>query len=543
CNPNSAIDRIKNSLSYKLGFVILEHKKQYNGAGYITLLCKLYKTKQQHFKKQKLYKQIIKIFPQLTYPEIKSCKDYSESIKYKYHLSYMLGQALIKAHKTCYKGGYFKLYKNIKTVKRKYALLKELNLDHMNISLKNKELIFDNLDMVIDILENHKNYKPILENIFYNFDYVLKHLDLIKEWLLSDDFYQKYKKENHPYPSLFDPEKLNNENEIDFIYVGFGLSGNSALAQMFQKLKWRFLRINLISKNDANRYKKYISDYGKYKKIVILVRDPISRLQTGLNHGEYFSKNQKPYDKYCLDIDNIENMINRVKYIQYRNQSVIQCEILRWLNAASFAYSSIIDKCKHDNIVYIDMREILPNKAFMSLIRLSNILGLNKPKEEDKSYYEEIKNGKFRFILPIIINFKEIDFYVTLRNQTKKIIVNQFFNLQSVLNKEVVFSIDENNMNLFKTYCESDYIFNKLGNFFNVFLNKLHKRILLIDNIKIKESDILNCCLYNKQIRTKLRYIIDKEIIYLKQHHPDIVASWRYYQEFEKMCKELDGDI
>ncbi|EDO9755778.1 DUF2972 domain-containing protein, partial [Campylobacter jejuni] len=26
-----------------------------------------------------------------------------------------------------------------------------------------------------------------------------------------------------------------------------------------------------------------------------------------------------------------------------------------------------------------------------------------------------------------------------------------------------------------------------------------------------------------------------------KQHHPNIVASWKYYQEFEKMCKELDG--
>ncbi|EAI3172806.1 DUF2972 domain-containing protein, partial [Campylobacter jejuni] len=26
-----------------------------------------------------------------------------------------------------------------------------------------------------------------------------------------------------------------------------------------------------------------------------------------------------------------------------------------------------------------------------------------------------------------------------------------------------------------------------------------------------------------------------------KQHRPDIVASWKYYQEFEKMCKELDG--
>ncbi|EAH6242217.1 DUF2972 domain-containing protein, partial [Campylobacter jejuni] len=26
-------------------------------------------------------------------------------------------------------------------------------------------------------------------------------------------------------------------------------------------------------------------------------------------------------------------------------------------------------------------------------------------------------------------------------------------------------------------------------------------------------------------------------------HRPDIVASWKYYQEFEKMCKELDGNI
>ncbi|EAK2257115.1 DUF2972 domain-containing protein, partial [Campylobacter jejuni] len=29
----------------------------------------------------------------------------------------------------------------------------------------------------------------------------------------------------------------------------------------------------------------------------------------------------------------------------------------------------------------------------------------------------------------------------------------------------------------------------------------------------------------------------------IKQYRPDIVASWKYYQEFEQMCKELDGDI
>ena len=34
----------------------------------------------------------------------------------------------------------------------------------------------------------------------------------MEEWLLSDDFNQRYKKENHPYPSLLDPKKLNDEN-------------------------------------------------------------------------------------------------------------------------------------------------------------------------------------------------------------------------------------------------------------------------------------------------------------------------------------------
>ncbi|MCV3444048.1 capsular biosynthesis protein, partial [Campylobacter sp. IFREMER_LSEM_CL1097] len=179
--------------------------------GYITLPYKLYKIKQQHKKEQKLYKQTIKIFPHLAYPKVESCKDYNESIKYKYHLSYMLGEALIKAHKTWYKGGYFKLYKNIQNIKKQYKLLKELNLSNIDISSKNKELLITNFDVIKDILKIHKDYKPILENIFHNFDYTLKHLDLIKEWLLSDDFYQRYKKENHPYPSLLDPKKLNDE--------------------------------------------------------------------------------------------------------------------------------------------------------------------------------------------------------------------------------------------------------------------------------------------------------------------------------------------
>ncbi|HEA7310394.1 TPA: DUF2972 domain-containing protein, partial [Campylobacter jejuni] len=59
----------------------------------------------------------------------------------------------------------------------------------------------------------------------------------------------------------------------------------------------------------------------------------------------------------------------------------------------------------------------------------------------------------------------------------------------------------------------------------------------------ITEKDIIDFCKNNANFRYKVKKIFNKELAYIKQHRPDIVASWKYYQEFEKMCKELDGDI
>ncbi|MBF7067367.1 DUF2972 domain-containing protein [Campylobacter volucris] len=39
----------------------------------------------------------------------------------------------------------------------------------------------------------------------------------------------------------------------------------------------------------------------------------------------------------------------------------------------------------------------------------------------------------------------------------------------------------------------------------------------------------------------KIKRLIDENISPIKKHRADIVASWKYYQEFEKMCEELDG--
>ncbi|EAK2051360.1 capsular biosynthesis protein, partial [Campylobacter jejuni] len=113
--PNSAIERIKNHLAYKLGKVMIDFSHQRNnykyGGGYIALFKKLYKIKKQHKKEQKIYQQTIQVFPQLKYPNLETCSDYEQALKYKFHLSYMLGEVLIQTFQNLHKGSMFKLAK------------------------------------------------------------------------------------------------------------------------------------------------------------------------------------------------------------------------------------------------------------------------------------------------------------------------------------------------------------------------------------------------------------------------------------------------
>lgn len=59
-NPNSAIERVKNHLAYKLGQAMIEFTN--NGGGYIALFKKLYKIKKQHKKEQKFINKLYKSF-------------------------------------------------------------------------------------------------------------------------------------------------------------------------------------------------------------------------------------------------------------------------------------------------------------------------------------------------------------------------------------------------------------------------------------------------------------------------------------------------
>ncbi|EOH7009037.1 DUF2972 domain-containing protein, partial [Campylobacter jejuni] len=621
--PNSAIERIKNHLAYKLGKVMIDFSHQRNnykyGGGYIALFKKLYQINKQHKKEQKIYQQTIQVFPQLKYPNLEICSDYEQALKYKFHLSYMLGEVLIQTFQNLHKGSMFKLAKNIKKANKEFKIFKEifnnfakLNPNIIKIISKNKQAFLKELPRIQNILKIHQDYQPILDNIFHNFNYFIQNFNLIEEWLLSNDFNEKYKKENHPYPSLFDPKKLNDEKEkinyknisaelawemnlplpdnYEFVFLSGGLSGHAAMMSFFNVcgIGYLYHHMDLMK----NRYIDYyhfsrienlysIITYGQYSltqgmnnigkyltlinkiPILFLVRDPISRLKTGVNHPILNPKSMK---EICLNNDYSDVFKNKM-YVGdigknfYYSEKPSMKYLPRWINEDTMYQTSLCLLFSNRDITYIDMEEIKPAKAFDTMCDLANKFGFKKP--TDKKFFEGVMNGDLAGFIPInlfidkknlIYNNKviykdndSIHLQITSTNliefykQSKEYInfTKEFFDKPLKYENLGIFLKPQE----FERLKQDSKLFDVAKRYLNNFIEALEERIDLEKAKLFKEKDVLNYLKENKELRVKLKNILDKELVHIKQHRPDIVASWKYYQEFEQMCKELNGNI
>ncbi|EJA2935575.1 hypothetical protein MWP78_001378 [Campylobacter coli] len=114
----TAKSRIQNQLPYKLGQAMIVNSKSL--LGYIRMPFVLSYTKDKHKQEQKIYQEKIKKDPSLKLPPLESYPDYKEALKFKNHLSYKLGEALIKASNNWYGGGYIKLWFEIGKLKREF---------------------------------------------------------------------------------------------------------------------------------------------------------------------------------------------------------------------------------------------------------------------------------------------------------------------------------------------------------------------------------------------------------------------------------------
>ncbi|ECQ5319669.1 DUF2972 domain-containing protein [Campylobacter jejuni] len=604
-NPNSAIERIKNHLAYKLGKVMIDFSHQRNnykyGGGYIALFKKLYKIKKQHKKEQKIYQQTIQVFPQLKYPNLETCSDYEQALKYKFHLSYMLGEVLIQTFQNLHKGSMFKLAKNIKKANKEFKIFKEifnnfakLSPNIIKIISKNKQAFLKELPRIQNVLKIHQDYQPILDNIFHNFNYFIQKFNLIEEWLLSNDFNEKYKKENHPYPSLLDPKKLNDEKEkinyknipaelaweinlplpdnYEFVFLSAGVSGHAAMVKFLEDCNCRLFskyshrgnnifgaycdQYAFLNKKGFNiltffeygivDYKlksKFIGLFNSKKRVLFLVRDPIERLKSRINH---IAPNKFAIYDFNLN-SNVKEIVNVKKYYSKNGiNDFPDINILENLLTFNFfCYKLLIDFFRKSHIFYIDMEEIKPAKAFDTMCVLADKFGFKRP--VDKINFSHIVFDDTIGYFPMRLHVEDMIIIITtlLRakqmRQSKEYInfTKEFFDKPLKYENLGIFLKPQE----FGRLKQDSKLFDVTKRYLNNFIEALEERIDLEKAKLFKEKDVLNYLKENKELRVKLKNILDKELVHIKQHRPDIVASWKYYQEFEKMCKELDQEL
>ncbi|EJD0672514.1 DUF2972 domain-containing protein, partial [Campylobacter jejuni] len=552
--PNSAIERIKNHLAYKLGKVMIDFSHQRNnykyGGGYIALFKKLYKIKKQHKKEQKIYQQTIQVFPQLKYPNLETCSDYEQALKYKFHLSYMLGEVLIQTFQNLHKGSMFKLAKNIKKANKEFKIFKEifnnfakLSPNIIKIISKNKQAFLKELPRIQNVLKIHQDYQPILDNIFHNFNYFIQKFNLIEEWLLSNDFNEKYKKENHPYPSLLDPKKLNDEKEkinyknipaelaweinlplpdnYEFVFLSAGVSGHAAMVKFLEDCNCRLFskyshrgnnifgaycdQYAFLNKKGFNiltffeygivDYKlksKFIGLFNSKKRVLFLVRDPIERLKSRINH---IAPNKFAIYDFNLN-SNVKEIVNVKKYYSKNGiNDFPDINILENLLTFNFfCYKLLIDFFRKSHIFYIDMEEIKPAKAFDTMCVLADKFGFKRP--VDKINFSHIVFDDTIGYFPMRLHVEDMIIIITtlLRakqmRQSKEYInfTKEFFDKPLKYENLGIFLKPQE----FGRLKQDSKLFDVTKRYLNNFIEALEERIDLEKAKLFKEKDVLN---------------------------------------------------
>ncbi|PZT48051.1 hypothetical protein B6S12_05745 [Helicobacter valdiviensis] len=583
------------------------------GGGGFSLIASLLKIRKEYIKSKRIYEENIKVFPQLKYPKIEDCEDYRESLRCKTDFPYLLGDMIIREDGSWHKSGYFKIKRQIKKAKQE---CKEVVIKSLSNNVKNLLYLahFKNvirIERVAQIINLHQDYKPIIQTILNNFEYFLSNFSIIERWLKSDEFYKKYKKENHPYPSLINPKTADYRNipaefawEINlplpenykFVFLGVHGAGTGAMVEF---LRYCNIRLNPIV--NFSNFGKYLEMYvglqsGECNAIVLssyaekyndklyyliskkvpylcLVRDAISLLKPFINHFAYeispTNKNNKKEEMVKLDFDYRDYLSNFMLYevciIEKKNKGdkfhydrYPKLENLyKYSDGDWHILNYRINLLKHsiDSIYYYDMSSIVGDKTYNTLKEMSKIFGFNVP-NNPQLFQSKLNGGDMRMVLPFVLQatLRDLEEYQNLAQEYLQDCVKVLVTTYQAINgkndyRDLTKIIFGENLFFDNVVCvceERDYeilqnntiLFDEVKNFLYSYVEQMYKQDKIEKKKKFTEEDILQYLKNNTEVAAKFYRVIEKDLTHIKQHRPDIVASWKYYQEFLKICKE-----
>ncbi|HEB9289791.1 TPA: DUF2972 domain-containing protein, partial [Campylobacter coli] len=282
-----------------------------------------------------------------------------------------------------------------------------------------------------------------------------------------------------------------------------------------------------------------VSLFCSFKDMVLLVRDPISIQKTMLNHINYL----QPRESLVInsnDQNSINSFLDQWRYFFGLDMPDLNTLCNKWLyDDTIFAYSAIINNAYKERLYLLNFNDIYPKQVLDTFRFLGKkysfcIKGLI-------NHHNEFPiAGIFAWFFPVAIEIANIKLYLVTSwfyygNYNKR---KNLIDITSLILKN--YDIDLKCLVDIEDYKNFVDHIDSIKRFVFKILNLIEDRIAIERNRQISEQDIILFLSHIKTSRRIFRNKINDEIRSIKQYRPDIVASWKYYQEFEKMCKELD---
>ncbi|WP_270976247.1 DUF2972 domain-containing protein, partial [Campylobacter helveticus] len=162
--------------------------------------------------------------------------------------------------------------------------------------------------------------------------------------------------------------------------------------------------------------------------------------------------------------------------------------------------------------------------------------------ESLEGYLKEKKFNLLTYIIPLTMQISLNEEFLNIniglkflhKCPSRQSIAKEIFSKDYEILKIVDFTMSNEEFLKLK---KDEKLFRKAKSYLNDFILCLSDKYKAYEKHFQKETDILTYFKTHRQEALIFKKVFDKEFTHIKANRPDIVASWKYYGEFERMCE------
>ncbi|AWI34848.1 DUF2972 domain-containing protein [Helicobacter apodemus] len=289
------------------------------------------------------------------------------------------------------------------------------------------------------------------------------------------------------------------------------------------------------------------------KKVPIfsITRDYISRLKTGVNHIASTESKLKFKNFSLKDEISFPQIYYRGAYKNKPDINILKGNnfSLMWGDLGGLGLRLKWLKNAISKVYFIPIDAISGERAFYTFMQLSKILHFNLP-QNSKAFSGKVNRYEGLIMLPcnLRVDTKDVDKHIQeiqVLITTYQLHPNHDNKLINIMNSIKVKAPQDNlvlyvKQEEFRVLMENKTLLRLLQEYFEKYFSALRGYIKNIQDNLFSEQDILNYFKNHPKLALEFKKQVQGDIEIIKSQSPHIIDSWKYYQEFLRICADAN---